>query len=50
MTVSVWEINVVSGKVDSVSARDLEPDALILTNGDVKSLLVVLREELVRRV
>ena len=34
--------DVVSGKMDGVGTRDLEPDPLVLTNGDVKGLVVEL--------
>jgi hypothetical protein len=41
MTVIDWD-NIVTGKVDIVCASDLEEDLFVLTDNDVKSLLVVL--------
>jgi hypothetical protein len=40
--VVVSRLDVVAGEEDAVSTRDLEVDALVLTDGDVQRLLEVL--------
>ena len=47
--VVVSRLDVVAGKEDAVGTRDLEVDALVLTNGDVQGLLEVLRGLLAMR-
>jgi hypothetical protein len=47
--VVVSRLDVVAGKEDAVSTRDLEVDALVLTDGDVQGLLEVLRGLLAMR-
>lgn len=41
MSILIWN-EVVTSEVDGVRTRNLEENALVLTNGDVKSLLPVL--------
>ena len=42
VVVVVSRLDVVAGKEDAVGTRDLEVDALVLTDGDVQGLLEVL--------
>ena len=44
VVVGLGRLDVVASKVDGVSSRDLEPDTLILADGNVKRLLVALRK------